>query len=93
MELKDYRDMIDEIDENIVYLFAQRMVLSAKIADYKKENNLPIYVPEREQEILKKISQMARPDLDKYTRELFSLIFELSRSYQNKCRCENTEVV
>lgn len=88
MELKDYRDQIDEIDENIVYLFAQRMILSARIADYKKENNLPIYIPEREQQILEKISQMTRPDLEKYTKELFSFIFELSRNYQSNCNSQ-----
>ena len=45
MELKDYREQIDTIDESLVKLFVQRMELSAKIADYKKENSMPIYVP------------------------------------------------
>lgn len=97
MELKDCRDQIDQIDENIVHLFAQRMILSAQIADYKKNNNLPIYVPEREQDILEKVSRMARPDLECYTRELFSFIFQLSRNYQSDCQSnsshKDTEVV
>ena len=99
MDLKDYREKIDEIDEKFVYLFAQRMTLSAQIAAYKKEHNLPIHVPEREQQILEKISKMARPDLETYTHELFSFIFELSRNYQSKFNCQNpspennTEVV
>lgn len=90
MDLKDYREKIDEIDENLVYLFAQRMTLSSQIAAYKKEHDLPIYFPEREQQILEKISKMARPDLEIYTRELFSFIFELSRNYQSKFNCQNS---
>ena len=47
MDLKDYRNQIDEIDDELVRLFAKRMEVSAQIADYKKANGLPIYVPAR----------------------------------------------
>ena len=52
MELKDLRERIDTIDGELVGLFAERMDIAAKVADYKKANNLPIYVPAREREIL-----------------------------------------
>jgi len=84
MELKDYRDQIDKIDDELVRLFTQRMNISARIADFKKENNLPIYVPTRERAILQEIAEKAGPDMSNYARVLYSLLFELSRSYQSK---------
>ena len=84
MEIQELRQRIDEIDAELVRLFTQRMGISAQIADYKKEHNLPIYVPSREREILKDVAQMAGDDMGDYARVLYSMIFELSRSYQNK---------
>ena len=84
MDLKDLRTEIDLIDDQLVQLFAQRMDVSARIADYKKQNNMPIYVPAREREKLLDVSQKVTPDLANHTRVLYSLLFELSRSYQSQ---------
>ena len=84
MDLKDYRNQIDEIDDELVRLFAKRMEVSAQIADFKKANGLPIYVPAREREILQEVAEKAGPDMANYTRVLYSMLFELSRSYQKK---------
>ncbi len=84
MELKNLRNDIDTIDNQLVELFVKRMNLSAQIADYKKEHNLPIYVPSREREKLQDVAQQAGSEMDNYTRVLYSMIFELSRSYQSK---------
>lgn len=56
MDIKDLRDQIDDIDEELITLFLKRMHLSLQIAEYKKKHNLPIFVPEREQEILRKVA-------------------------------------
>ena len=84
MDLTDIRQNIDNIDQQLVDLFCQRMELSAQVAAYKKQNNLPIFVPARERAILHNISQQAGPEMANYTRVLYSLLFELSRSYQYK---------
>ena len=84
MELKDLRLEIDDIDAQLVKLFGQRMDVAARIADYKKENNLPIFVPSREREKLSEVAEAAGEDMANYTRVLYSMIFELSRSYQSK---------
>ena len=84
MDLKDYRKEIDAIDDQLVQLFGKRMDIAAKIADYKKENNLPILVPAREREKLADVAQKAGPEMANYTRVLYSMLFELSRSYQSK---------
>lgn len=95
MDLKGIRDQIDAIDDELIILFKKRMELSAQVAEYKRKNNLPIYVPAREQEILRTISEKVGPELSDYACSLYSVIFELSRNYQSKCDriSSDTEVV
>jgi len=84
MDLLELRNEIDQIDNELVRLFCQRMEVSAKVADYKKQQNLPIYHPGREREILQTVAKLAGPEMGNYTRVLYSMLFELSRSYQSK---------
>ena len=84
MDLQDYRKEIDAIDDELVRLFSKRMDVAARIADYKKAENLPIFVPAREREKLTDVAQKAGPEMANYTRVLYSMLFELSRSYQSK---------
>ena len=84
MDISELRSEIDKIDDELVKLFGQRMDVAARIADYKKENNLPILVPAREREKLADVAQKAGPEMANYTRVLYSMLFELSRSYQGK---------
>lgn len=84
MELKDYRAQIDVVDDQIVRLFQERMDIAAKIAAFKKENGLPILQTAREREKLADVSSKAREDMQSYLRVLYSLLFELSRTYQEK---------
>ena len=92
MDLSQLRSEIDNIDDQIIQLFGQRMEVAAKIGDYKKENNMPIFVPSREREKLMDVSKKAGTDMANYTRVLYSMIFELSRSYQSKRNLESTEL-
>ena len=92
MDLSQLRGEIDHIDDQLISLFGQRMEIAAKIGDYKKQNNLPIHVPAREREKLLDVSQKAGDDMANYTRVLYSLIFELSRSYQSKRTLHTTEL-
>ena len=84
MDLNELRQQIDAIDEELVKLFVKRMEVSAGVADYKKANDMPIFVPAREREKLRDVAAQAGPDMANYTRVLYSMIFELSRSYQSK---------
>ena len=84
MDLQELRGKIDAIDDQLIRLFAQRMDIAAQIGDYKKERNLPVFVPAREREKLKDVAEKAGPEMANYTRVLYSMLFELSRSYQSK---------
>ena len=84
MDIQDMRKEIDAIDDQLVQLFKNRMEVSSRIADYKKTENLPIFVPAREREKLNDVAEKAGPEMANYTRVLYSMLFELSRSYQSK---------
>ena len=84
MDIQELRNEIDRIDEEMVKLFCHRMDVAAQVAEYKRENHLPIFVPAREREILANVAQKAGEEMGNYTRVLYSMLFELSRSYQSK---------
>ena len=57
MELSDYRKRLDEIDEEILHLFSERMDIAVEIASWKQENSLPVLDARREKEKLQRIEE------------------------------------
>lgn len=81
--LVQMRNDIDNIDSQITDLFKKRMETSLKIAEYKKEHNIPVLNDSREKEVLHKVSEQIGEPFDGYARLLFNTIFDASRSCQN----------
>ncbi|MBO4216553.1 MAG: chorismate mutase [Clostridia bacterium] len=81
---EEYRKKMDEIDSEIVRLFAERMKTSADIAAFKKEHGLPVLDPIREREKLNSVIEQSPEETRDFTPLLYSLLFEISRSYQNR---------
>ena len=90
MEINELRQQIDAIDKELVDLFTRRMAVSGQIAEYKRANGMPVLVPARERAILQEVAAQAGPEMGNYTRVLYSMIFELSRSYQGKLNNNTT---
>lgn len=84
MDLMEARTRIDEIDQQIVSLFAERMDMAAQIAAYKKEHNLPVLDASRERQKLRQVAELASEGLQDDVETLYRLLFELSRGYQNR---------
>ncbi|MBR7071561.1 MAG: chorismate mutase [Clostridia bacterium] len=84
MNLSDYRQQMDEIDTELIRLFAERMETAAKIAEFKRQNGLPVLDRRREEEKLIDVCKQAPEEFQMYTASLYSLLFEFSRSYQNR---------
>ena len=82
MDLTELRQKIDNIDDDLVRLFEQRMEVSGEIARYKLVHNLPVYDPVREQKKLQDISLKVKKENKTYISALYTLLFELSRTYQ-----------
>ena len=92
MDLQDYRKQIDEIDDQLVKLFEQRMEVANGIAAYKKANGIKILDAGRERAKLAAICSKVKPELQNFTSVLYSSIFELSRSYQSRQMSQFTEL-
>lgn len=82
MGIDEIRTKISDIDEQIVNLVVDRMKLASDVAHYKKENNIPVLNRTREREILTRVTKQAGPDFEEYAKILFSILFDLSKSYQ-----------
>lgn len=87
MELNELRADIDRIDKELVRLFCERMQVSAGVAEYKRENNMPVLDPVRERALLTKVASLAGEDKAQYTRILYESILALSRAHQEKTLC------
>ncbi|MGO1247172.1 MAG: bifunctional chorismate mutase/prephenate dehydrogenase [Oceanisphaera sp.] len=67
-ELAVLRDQIDEVDQELVGLFARRLRLVAGVGEVKSRQGVPIYAPDREAAMLAKrraeaVAQGVPPDL------------------------------
>ncbi|MBR4000308.1 MAG: chorismate mutase, partial [Clostridia bacterium] len=89
-KLLAFREEIDAIDSQLVKLVTERMQTAAKIADYKRDVGMPVFDPVRERQKLAKIAELAGEEFGGYSRQLYSLIFELTRDYENKLIGEKT---
>ncbi len=85
MDLKQLRDNIDNIDNEILSLFLERMELCRDVAEYKRVNNLPVFQGNREDEIISRIKKQTNdPDLENGTAALFTTIMDISKHLQNQ---------
>mgnify|MGYP000203396606 CR=1 FL=1 len=52
IQLKALRDDIDEIDSQLVDLLAKRRVVTTKVGELKSQVGMPIYAPQREEQLI-----------------------------------------
>lgn len=82
-DLAPVREKIDKIDEQIVALLNKRAGLALKVAEIKRKTDSPVYIPARENAILKRVCEMnAGPLSDKALQGVFREIFSATRSVE-----------
>ena len=86
MDIQGCRAEIDNIDGQLQKLFEKRMQMAAEISRLKSARSISTVNAEREREILLRVDDSSTPDLRLYNRVLFTTLFDLSRSYQNRLR-------
>jgi len=57
-QLKPLRESIDAVDRELVRLLNQRAHLAQQVGQLKQSNNAPVYRPEREAEVLRKVAAL-----------------------------------
>ena len=77
------REKINAIDVQMRELFEQRMKAVEEVAEYKLKNNMKIFDPDREAEVIEKNSiKMQNEKLKPYYREYIQAVMDISKSYQ-----------
>ena len=77
------REKINAIDVQMRELFEQRMKAVEEVAEYKLKNNMKIFDPDREAEVIEKNSiKMQNEKLKLYYREYIQAVMDISKSYQ-----------
>ena len=83
-DLDTLRKIIDQCDVEIVKAIEKRFSTVKEVVQYKADNNLEIYQPNREKEVLEKVNSYL--DSNEFSEELKSLyihIMKISKEIQN----------
>jgi chorismate mutase len=85
MEISDWRQRIDEIDEQIVQLISKRAEAAKAIGELKRVANLPVYEPGREQAVfdhVRKVNPGPLPDSE--ILHVYERIIDVMRTLQRR---------
>ncbi len=83
MDISDWRDEIDRIDEELVKLLNRRSQCALEIGHIKHELNIPVYSPNREAEVIRHVTGINQGPLDGGAiRRLFERIIDESRTLE-----------
>ncbi|HWY43025.1 MAG TPA: chorismate mutase [Candidatus Sulfotelmatobacter sp.] len=81
MSLSDWRQRIDELDRKLVELLNERSRCALEIGKLKQQQNLPLYQPDREKEVLENAERNNQgPLTDAAIRRLFERIIDEARA-------------
>jgi chorismate mutase/prephenate dehydratase len=84
-KLDDARLIINDCDKELINIFKKRMSAARLVAEYKKENNLPILDKNREDLIIEKnINLLNDKELEEYYLEFFKSLLKVSKDFQTK---------
>ncbi len=83
--LSHWRDRIDLLDRLILTLLNERAVCANRIGRLKKLRDMPVYVPSREEEVLRNVRDSNQGPLpDAVVRHLFERIIDEIRSLERR---------
>jgi chorismate mutase len=85
MDIADWRNKIDELDEQIVRLISQRAEAARAIGDLKSASALPVYEPKREQQVFDHVCRSNPGPLDNAEMlHVYERIIDVMRTLQRK---------
>ena len=85
MDISGWRVKIDELDEQIVQLISKRAEAAKAIGELKRDANLPVYEPGREQAVfdhVRKVNPGTLPDSE--ILHIYERIIDVMRSLQRR---------
>ena len=85
VEIADWRDRIDALDEQIVGLISKRAEAARAIGELKRKAGAPVYEPKREQEVFDHVRGLNPGPLgDAEIQHVFERIIDVMRTLQQR---------
>jgi chorismate mutase len=85
MDISDWRQRIDELDEQIVRLISQRAEAAQAIGELKRTSDLPVYEPKREQAVFDHVRAVNPGPLDDAEMlHVYERIIDVMRTLQKR---------
>ena len=82
-KLEQARTIINEVDSKMIELFKERMAAAKMVAEYKKENDLPVLDKAREEALINKnIKLLNDKELEQYYLTFLEGILTASKDFQ-----------
>ena len=83
MDIPDWRKKIDELDRKLVALLNERAAAAIEIGRLKRNTDLPIYEPDREQQVIGNAQKASGGPLEpRDVAQIFERIMDVMRSIQ-----------
>ena len=83
-DLKQCREEIDAIDEQLMALFEKRMNVAKDVVHYKMAHDMEIFQSEREAQVIQKnISRIHQETLEPYAKLFLTSLMNISKTYQS----------
>jgi len=83
MEIADWRNKIDELDEQIVKLLCERAAAAVAIGQLKQKAAAPIYEPNRERTVFAHVREVnPGPLSDLQVQDIYERIMDVMRALQ-----------
>lgn len=85
MEIEDWRKTIDELDEQLVVLISKRAEAAKAIGLAKKNKQLPVYEPKREQDVFTHVQALnPGPLADAELLHVYERLMDVMRTLQRR---------
>lgn len=83
MDLQEARQIIDELDKELISYFEKRLNIVLEVARYKERTGKKIFDETREKEVIaKNLARVENEELKEYVREYIQSMMDISKKYQ-----------
>ena len=85
MDLQEARQVIDEVNTELVPLIERRMDAVIHVTQYKREHGLAVYDAAREAAVLDKVAALSKnPEYAAYIKKIFQAIMDVAKEYEEE---------
>ena len=85
MDLQEARQVIDEVNTELVPLIERRMDAVIHVTQYKREHGLAVYDAAREAAVLDKVAALSKnPEYAPYIKKIFQAIMDVAKEYEEE---------